>query len=159
MISVLLLNASHAAFASHRTPDIVSSGFRVAPDTSGVEELLTLPLRFTNKSKFTLKERVALKLVKGRVGKFLAQKGEASPRQKRLGKLSLYFGIAAFAVVLIPVVNILSLPAAITAVILGIISLKGNSNINGIIGASLGGLFFLLLILLVLILIAAFGGW
>ena len=105
--------------------------------------------------KLTLKEKIALKIYKLKLRKKI--NGDDPAKNKKLGTLSLIFGIAAFVFAFIPVLGILSLPLAIAAVIFGAISLKGNKNTNGIIGIILGGTFVLLFIVAVLIVIAFLG--
>lgn len=126
---------------------------------TGSIRYITLPgNRAITRNGPDLKHKIISRLISRKIIKLLRTRGEPTARQQRLGKLSLIFGAAAFGVALIPFVNVLSVPAAVTAIVLGIISLKGNSNTNGIIGLSLGGLFFVLLFLLIAILILAFGG-
>jgi len=103
--------------------------------------------------KLTLKHKVALRIWQWKGGKLFQQGKEATPRQKKLGKMSLIFGAAAFGLAPIPILNLLSLPSAIVAIVLGITSLKGNNNTNGVIGLVLGGAILLLSFLAVLLLI------
>ena len=80
-------------------------------------------------------------------------KSEATPQQRKLGRISMIFGIVALGFLFIPVgiFGILAIGLAIGALVLGIKSTKGNSNTPGIIGIVLGSL----VLLLVLIIIAA----
>lgn len=110
--------------------------------------------------KLTLKQKIALKIWQWKGGQLFQQGKEATPRQKKLGRMSAIFGIAAFALIPIPILNLLSFPSAIVAIVLGITSLKGNNNTNGVIGLVLGGVYlliaFLALVVLVLLLIDFF---
>lgn len=107
--------------------------------------------------KLTLKHKIALKLWQWKGARLIQQGKEATPRQKKLGKMSLIFGAAAFALIPIPILNLLSFPAAIVAIVLGISSLKGNNNTNGVIGLVLGGVYLLLAFLLVVIILLILG--
>lgn len=109
--------------------------------------------------KLTLKHKIALKLWQWTGGKLFQQGKEATPRQKKLGKMSLIFGAAAFALIPIPVFNLLSFPAAIVAVVLGITSLKDNNNTNGVIGLVLGGVYLVLAFLALVVLVLLFSNW
>lgn len=103
--------------------------------------------------KLTLKQKMALKIWEWKGGRLFQQGKEATPRQKKLGKMSLIFGAAAFALAPIPILNLLSFPSAIVAIVLGITSLKGNNNTNGVIGLVLGGIYLLIVFVVLLVLI------
>jgi hypothetical protein len=77
-------------------------------------------------------------------------------RQRKQGNLSLILGIAAVVFLFIPVLGILSPGLAIAAIVLGIMSLKGNSNTAGIVGIICGGTVIFLFLLAVAVLA---GGW
>ena len=66
--------------------------------------------------------------------------GEPAQQQRKLGRLSLIFGIVALGCLFIPVgvVALIGLGLAIGALVLGLKSTKGNSNAPGIIGIVLG---------------------
>lgn len=108
--------------------------------------------------RLTLKHKIALKIWQWKAGKLFQQGKEATPKQKKLGKISLICGAAAFGLAPIPILNILSFPAAIAAIVLGISSLKGNNNTNGVIGLVLGGVYVLLLFLVLVFILLLFGG-
>ncbi|MEO6932554.1 MAG: hypothetical protein ABI151_13055 [Chitinophagaceae bacterium] len=103
--------------------------------------------------KLSFKEKLVIKILKHKVLKF-GRGDPIDPRKAKLGKWSLYLGVAAFALAIVPIAQILSIPLAIAAVITGIISLQGNSNTYGIIGIGLGAGFILLTALLILVIIA-----
>ncbi len=108
--------------------------------------------------KLTLKQKIALRIWEWKGRRLFQQGNEATPRQKKLGKMSLIFGAAAFVLAPIPIINILSFPAAIVAIVLGITSLRGNNNTNGVIGLVLGGVYILLLLLVLVFVLLLFGG-
>ena len=102
-------------------------------------------------------EGLKLRLVqKTLLRKLAAEKGEPTARQKRQGKASMILGISSIVGLIIPVVNILAIPAAIVAIVLGAISLKGNSNSQGIVGLVTGSVTILLVIVAIIILAAIF---
>ena len=101
--------------------------------------------------KLKMKEKIGLKLLQWKVKRKM--KSEATPQQRKLGRISMIFGIVALGFLFIPVgiFGLLAIGLAIGALVLGIKSTKGNSNTPGIIGIVLGSL----VLLLVLIIIAA----
>lgn len=107
--------------------------------------------------KLTLKHKIVLKVLQWKGARLFQEGKEATSRQKKLGRLSLYFGAGAFVLAPVPIINVLSFPAAIVAIVLGITSLKGNNNTHGVIGLVLGGAFLLLLFLALVVLILIFG--
>ncbi len=103
-------------------------------------------------------DRLKLRLVqKTLLRKLASEKGEPTARQKRQGKASMILGISSVVGLFIPVVNILAIPAAIVAIVLGAISLKGNSNSQGIVGLVTGSATILLLIIAIIVLAAILG--
>ena len=80
-------------------------------------------------------------------------------RQKRQGKWSMILGLGSIVLLMIPYVNLIAIPAAITALVLGIKSIEGNSNTQGIIGIIAGGLTLALLIIAIALLAAFFASW
>lgn len=110
---------------------------------------------FVRSGKLAFKERLRLKILKFKKGR-LGPDDPIDPKKRKLGKWSLYMGIGAFATVIIPIVGLFSVPLTIAAIVTGIISLKGNNNVNGIIGICLGGLFMIVLAALIAVLIIAF---
>ena len=95
------------------------------------------PRRFELKTgiKLKFKERIAYKILKWKLKKKLRKPGEPTAQQKKLGILSLIFGsIAVISILFILQLGIIAFCAAIAGLVLGIISLKGNSNTPGILG-------------------------
>ena len=104
--------------------------------------------------KLRLKDRIAYRILQWK----LRKKGHEviDERQRKQGNLSLVFGIASVVFLFIPVLGILSPGLAIAAVVLGIMSLKGNSNTAGIVGIICGGTTIFLFLLAIAVLA---GGW
>ncbi len=108
--------------------------------------------------KLNFVERIQLKLFQKKILKYSPEEGgEPTAKQKKQGKLSMILGISSILLLLIPYVGILSIPAAIAAMVLGIKSIKGNSNTQGIIGLITGSV--TLFIILIAILVIASGGF
>ena len=107
--------------------------------------------------KLKLKEKIGLKILQWKVKRKMND--QATPEQIRLGRLSLILGILALVCIFIPigVIAILGLGCAIAGLVLGIKSIKGNSNVMGILGVVFSGL--VLFILLLAIAIVAAWGW
>ena len=106
--------------------------------------------------KLKLKEKIGLKVLQWKVKRKMND--QATPEQIRLGRLSLIFGILALVLIFVPIgiIAIVGLGCAVAGLVLGIKSIKGNSNVMGILGVVFSGLvlFFLLLAIAV---IAAWG--
>ena len=133
---------------------------------SGLQFLTTLSVQDIKKlvgRRLTFKERLALKLYKHHP-KWFQQNVEDSTNEKRQTKKALWakwLGIGSLVGLLIPGVNILSFPAAIVALILGIDTInkvkdKSNSR-QGIIFGSITLALFIIAILLVLAIIYGLG--
>ena len=88
--------------------------------------------------KLKLKEKIGLKLLQWKAKRKM--QSEATPQQRKLGRISMIFGIVALGFLFIPVAifALLALGLAIGALVLGLKSTKGNSNAPGIIGIVLG---------------------
>ena len=107
--------------------------------------------------RLTIREKIAFKIYKLKLLKKISDDDLA--KKKKFGKVSLWCGIGAFVLVFIPVIGILSIPAAIAAVVFGAISLNGNNNTNGIIGLILGGSFIVLFLIAVILVVAFFSSF
>jgi hypothetical protein len=107
--------------------------------------------------KLTLFQKVKLKIAQTVLKKY--SNGEITEKQRKQARISMILGLVGIGLLLISLspfvgfLGILSIPAAILAVIFGSKSLKGNSNTEGVIGVVTGGV-TLALILLVLVLVA-----
>jgi hypothetical protein len=104
--------------------------------------------------KLSLKEKIAFKIIKWKAKKLVIE-GEPTEKQRKQGILSLVFGAAGliFLFVFFPV----GIALSIAGLVLGIISLKGNSNVPAILGIVFSGVSILLLLLAIAI--AAAWGW
>lgn len=108
--------------------------------------------------KLNFVERIQLKFFQKKLLKHSPEEGgEPTAKQKKQGKISMILGISSIVLLLIPYVGLLSIPAAIAAMVLGIKSIKGNSNTQGLIGLITGSA--TLFIILIAILIVASGGF
>lgn len=107
-----------------------------------------------------LKDRIALKLLKWKLFKQVANVEDIN-HLKKLGRLSLIFASVGILCILIPVgvVALVGLGCSVAGFILGVKSLKGNSNTPGIIGLVLSSLVILLLIIGTVLLLAFFGSF
>ena len=106
--------------------------------------------------KLKLKEKIGLKILQWKVKRKMND--QATPQQIKLGRLSLIFGILAMVFIFIPIgiIAIIGLGCAIAGFVLGIKSIKGNSNVMGILGIVFSGL-VLFFFLLALAIVAAWG--
>ena len=116
--------------------------------------------------KLSFKEKLVMRFLKFKSKSGLLVSGEPTEKQRKLGRISLIFGISIFVLLLLAnaiaalsAVAILTLPLAIAGLILGIQSLKGNSHTAGVLGVVLSGAYFALLIIGVLLLILIFSAW
>jgi hypothetical protein len=110
--------------------------------------------------KISLIEKLRFKLIQKQIKKqYFAEDGEPTARQRKQGKLSMILGISSVVGLFIPYVNILALPAAITALVLGLKSIKGNSNTRGIVGVITGAVTLLLFIIAIIVVAAFLSSW
>jgi len=99
------------------------------------------------------------KLVTKAIAKGWLGEGEITEKQKKWATWSMILGIGGLVALFIPGVNLVAIPAAIVALVLGIKSVEGNSNTQGIIGIIAGGLTLVLLIAAIVFLVAFFASW
>jgi len=92
-----------------------------------------------------LRERIALAIVKRKLRRAGGEE-EMTGKQKDWATTSMVLGLGSILCLFLPVLAVLSIPAAILAIIFGIKSLKGNSNTKGIIGVVAGSLVILLIL-------------
>lgn len=104
-----------------------------------------------------LKQRIALWVLRSKMRKW--EGGEITEKQRKQAKWALTLGIACFVLPFIPVLGIFAIPAAVVGLVLGIQSVKGNSNSKGIIGIVLCGTFLLLLIAAIVVLVSLFASF
>lgn len=115
-----------------------------------VEKLTGKKLGFFQKLKLRMLQRALRKY----------KDADITDQQKKQANISMILGISSIVLLLISSVaiigflGILSIPAAVLALVFGIKSLNGNSNTKGIIGVVTGGVTIgLVLIALILVLI------
>lgn len=108
--------------------------------------------------KLTFFQKVKLRILQKAIKKY--KNSDITDQQKKQANISMILGISSIVLLLVSSIavigflGILSIPAAILALVFGIKSLNGNSNTKGIIGVITGGVTIgLILIALILILI------
>lgn len=113
--------------------------------------------------KLTFFEKVKLRLLQKALKKY--KNADITEQQKKQANISMILGISSIVLLLISSVallgflGILSIPAAILALVFGIKSLNGNSNTKGIIGVVTGGVtigLFLIALILILVFFSGF---
>jgi hypothetical protein len=107
--------------------------------------------------KLTFLQKLELKLLLKKLKKAKRQEG-IDPKKENQALWSMILGLSSIVLLFIPLTIILAIPAAIAAIILGAISLKGNSSKKGIIGIIAGSVTLLTLIVAIAILAAIFSG-
>jgi hypothetical protein len=115
------------------------------------------------KKKASLIQQLKLLIIK-KVNQLQSpQREDVTERQKKLGKWSLVLGLSGIALLLlsstIGAFAVLSIPAAIGAVILGAKSIKGNSNTAGLIGLIAGSATLVVIIIYTILVVAFFSSW
>jgi hypothetical protein len=108
--------------------------------------------------KLPLLQRLTWKLAQKRMSK--PGNENVTEKQRKLGRLSMIFGIAGLVLLFLPnILAIAGIGLGIAAFILGLKSVKGNSNTPGIVGLIAGSLTLLLTVLAVAIAAAFIAGW
>lgn len=108
-------------------------------------------------NKLKWKEKIVYRIVKAKLKK--NTRSEPTEKQKMLGFLSFVFGLLAIGFAFIPSgIGIISILFAVAGLVLGIKSLKGNSNLMGLLGLILSGA-VLFVIILAFIAIATWTDW
>src|SRR5215831_3020383 len=154
-LSILFFSSSVPALASS-VP--VSPSVNPAYSQKALETIIMKlsPRQFEKLTgkKLRFKDRIAYRIMQW---KLRHQQHEAiNERQRKQGKLSLIFGIGSLVLLFIPPLGIVALCSAAVALVLGILSLKGNSNTAGIIGLVIGAT---VLVLFVIALAAFTASW
>lgn len=132
------------------------------PKAVHIRQILSLtPDQYKNLTgkKLRLKDRIMLKFLQCKTKKQLNKPADIT-KLKKLGILSLIFGVLGFIFIFmnVGILGIIGVGLAIAGLILGIKSLKGNTNVPGIIGIVFSGL-VLFLILLLVVLLASSDWW
>ena len=104
-------------------------------------------------------QRLEWKLAQKRINKLSYPNGDITEKQRKLGKLSMTLGIAGLVLLFVPYIGIAGLGLGIAAFILGLKSVKGNSNTPGIIGLIAGSLTLLLTVAAVIAVAAFLSNW
>jgi hypothetical protein len=117
-------------------PPTFSSSYTISTFAASASSALPV----TSGKEQTFFSRVLTRLTGKKIIRTLVREEEMTARQKKQAKWSLILGISSIALLLIPYAGLLAIPASITAIILGIKSLKGNSNARGIAGIATGSL-------------------
>jgi len=134
----------------------------VDPQPSSFQKIKAKDVEKITGKKLTLLQKAYLGAIQNRVVRKLLKLGDEpiTERQKKLATASLILGIASLALLFIPYVGILAIPAGILAIIFGAKSTRGNSNVKGIIGIVTGGVTLLIFLIAIIWLFAFFsGGW
>ncbi len=119
----------------------------------------TTTIQIGTGKRLSFLEKIKLKAVQ-KVLKYrlVREKGEPTNKQRKQGELSMILGISSLVLLFVPAIGLLALPAAIIGFILGIISLKNNSNTKGIVGLITSSVTVLLFILAIVIIAALIAG-
>lgn len=152
---LLLLSCALPALASvkpSKKVNAIERFYKHFPGLKGVtlEQFLSLSPREYEKTtgnKLKWKEKIVYKVVKWKMKKKM--RSEPTEKQRTLGVISLAFGVLAmvFIFVNVPLVGLLGVLLAIAGFVLGLKSLKGNSNAPGLIGLILSSAVIFVLIL------------
>lgn len=118
-----------------------------------------LPVQKNKAKKNGLFAKLKQKMVQYAFSKGMLVDGEPSAKQRRQAKWSLILGISSIVFIFLPYVALLAIPAAVVGLILGIKSLDGNNNAQGIIGIIASGLTLLLLLLAIALAAAYLASW
>ena len=164
-----LSNTTTAAFLSTEKLTPSPPSLAVTPLTATISALQEGKIKLSGfRGRLGLKGKLMRLMLKSGILKKLAAIDEPTERQKKLGRLSLIFASIAVVLLLIPYVSlalpaaigVLTVPAAIAGLVLGIKSVRGNTNIPGLLGLIISGSLLVLMILAVIFLALFFSaGW
>jgi hypothetical protein len=158
LLICLLLNSVHASVTPGDSTAAKSFTSKVLLNTLLTSNPAEIQ-RLTGK-KLNFIERISLKLFQKKLLKqAAAENGEPTEKQKKQGKLSMMFGIPSLVFLFIPYLNILAIPGAIAALVLGLKSIKGNSNTQGMIGVITGSATLFLVVIAIILVAAFFASW
>lgn len=158
MYSSSIMAATAPSSVAHKNIHVILTENK--PRTIYIRPILSLtPEQYKNLTgkKLRLKDRIILKVLQWKIKKQLNTPADIT-LLKKLGILSLIFGVLGFIFIFtgLGALGLIGVCLAIAGLILGIKSLKGNTNVPGIIGIVFSGL-VLVLILLAVAIVAAFG--
>ena len=106
--------------------------------------------------KLTLVDKIKLQLLQRKLGRY--RTGLPSGTQRKQAAWSMALGIASILLLFTPL-GILAIPAAVVGLVLGIISLKGNSNTQGIVGVITSSVTLLLIIVAIIVVAIVFASF
>ncbi|MBD0295095.1 MAG: hypothetical protein ICV84_07835 [Flavisolibacter sp.] len=122
-------------------------------------------LKVVSGRKPTLKERIITKLLERKwFKKWWSADNPLTEKQKRQANLSLILGIGSLILLLLAnygfsVIGLFAIPAAIIGIILGVKSLKGNTNTKGLVGIIASTVTLLIFITLLIVIATAFANF
>ncbi len=160
MVTVLFCSQNAMAIEPMSTISIKEQGYNGIP-SEVLEKILSLsPKEFEKMTghHLNLKDRVAFKIMKWKMKwKHFTAPETADSKYDRMGKWSLLSGIGAFVIGLVPGLAVLSIPAAILAIVLGAISIKkARKRGYSVWGIVLGASFLILLVVVLAVYISLF---
>jgi len=158
LLFALLFQTAGAA-----TYPVAPKKLKTAPPTEILQKIAHLKpaeIEMLTGKKLTLVEKIKFKILQQRI-KYGVYEGEEpmTERQRKQGRWSMILGLVSIGVLFIPTVGLLTIPAAVVGLVLGIKSLKGNSNTNGMIGVIASSLTLLLIVLGLILIAALFNDW
>jgi hypothetical protein len=157
LLFALLFQTAGAA-----TYPVAPKKLKTAPPTEILQKIAHLKPAEIEKltgKKLTLVEKVKLKILQKRIKYGVYEEEPMTERQRKQGRWSMILGLVSIGVLFIPTVGLLAIPAAVVGLVLGIKSLKGNSNTNGMIGVIASSLTLLLIVLGLILIAALFNDW
>jgi hypothetical protein len=156
LLSAIMICCCSFSSTTSSAPSHSNSDAALPPGVMKMIETLT-PKQFEKATgkKLRFKDRIAYRLLQWKLRK--QHHNEVDEVHRKQGHLSLLLGIASVVFLFIPEIGILSIGLAIAAIVLGILSLRGNSNTPGVIGIVCGGTVLFAVLLAVIVLTSS--GW
>lgn len=102
-------------------------------------EIPRLHTRYNKNKKLNVFQKAGYKFLQKKIQKKL-DRLSVNNKQKSQGRISMILGLLSFAFLFVPYGLWLALPVAVIALIFGIKSVKGNNNIEGIVGLVASGI-------------------
>lgn len=161
LLVLLIIGGALPALASSRptaSAKRVEKIFNLMPGLKGItmaEFQMYSPREYEKATgkKLRFKEKIVYKVIRWKVMK--AMRRGPTEQQKTLGWLSVVFGAMAIGLLLIPTwIGWIGLLCAVAGFVLGIKSLKGNSNAPGLIGLIVSSTVILVTIIAVIALLS-----
>lgn len=104
-------------------------------------------------------QRLEWKLLQKRITRQTRGGEGMTEKQRHWATVALITGIASLVLLFVPYLALVALPAAIVGLIFGIKSVKGNSNIKGIVGIATSGTTILLFLIAVILAAVFLATW